>query len=341
MPPNVPPLDAGPKRRPVGRGLAASGCYATALSFFLSFFRSGLAVKHKRPPIKWLLSVIGIIYAVTVRPNKQAVGVPRGACEWGIEYHGVNQSVPIAQMGVIYYLPLKVELNRSSDEGPLGDWNIGDNRFNKANASIGLPSRKHLSRQQWNLPSSNWLRSEKRRDKWSYVAAVFVAGNHNRPTSEILESNFNPIGRRIVMSTGDYEPATLSFDVGVRAALSLFRGFSGLHKSVVGGFSGLLKKGFLLSGNPEEQAREGRHENGRKSRKPFRLQPIHLSLTALVGLSIAIPIMYVVSEIQSHRRKRAENNGQKENARQDKKDVDQCVTHSFYRSKRLVNDGRE
>ncbi len=30
---NVPPLAAGPKRRPVLRGLAARGCYATALSF--------------------------------------------------------------------------------------------------------------------------------------------------------------------------------------------------------------------------------------------------------------------------------------------------------------------
>ena len=29
---NVPPLDAGPKRRPELRGLATSGCYATAFS---------------------------------------------------------------------------------------------------------------------------------------------------------------------------------------------------------------------------------------------------------------------------------------------------------------------
>jgi hypothetical protein len=36
---NVPPLAAGPKRRPVLRGLATSGCYATALSFLFSFFK--------------------------------------------------------------------------------------------------------------------------------------------------------------------------------------------------------------------------------------------------------------------------------------------------------------
>jgi len=33
---NVPPLDAGPKREPVLRGLATRGCYATALSFSYS-----------------------------------------------------------------------------------------------------------------------------------------------------------------------------------------------------------------------------------------------------------------------------------------------------------------
>ena len=46
--PNVPPLAAGPKRKPVLRGLATSGCYATALSRFSAWLCHLLCPKSEK-----------------------------------------------------------------------------------------------------------------------------------------------------------------------------------------------------------------------------------------------------------------------------------------------------
>src|SRR5690554_4203098 len=62
---NVPPLDAGPKRRPVLRGLATRGCYATALSFLSSLFKS------KRRELTDVAPWVRMYKEVRTTPRKQ------------------------------------------------------------------------------------------------------------------------------------------------------------------------------------------------------------------------------------------------------------------------------